>query len=87
MSGELRHGNPEEHRNDARGFDKFVWPGGLELQIYDDGSVKIGRKHATVTVSDVMNRQRGGSSWGSAHVVMQFRPTTAQDQEEETRSP
>jgi len=85
MSGELRHGNPEEHRNDARGFDKFVWPDGLELQIYDDGSVKIGRKHATVTVSDVMNRQRGGSAWGSAHVVMRFRPA-AEDQEEEPRS-
>jgi hypothetical protein len=69
-SDELRHGDPKAHRNNARGFDKFVWPDGLELQVYDDGSVKIGRKHTTVTISDVMNRQRGGSARGSAHVVM-----------------
>ncbi len=45
----------------------------LELTIYDDGRVKVGRKHAEVDVIDVMNRQRGGSNWGSAHVTARFR--------------
>jgi hypothetical protein len=82
MSELLRHGEPKVTRNDRLRFDKYLWPQGLELHVYDDGRVKIGRKHMVVEVIDVMNRQRGGSSWGSAHVIARFRPAPDQDQEE-----
>ena len=54
------------------------WPQGLELHVYDDGRVKIGRKHSVVEVIDVMNRKQGGSNWGSAHVIARFRPGSDQ---------
>jgi hypothetical protein len=84
-----RHGNPEVSRNDRLGFDKYLWPAGprwpqgLELHVYDNGRVKIGRKHSVVEVVDVMNRKRGGSSWGSAHVIARFRPAPDQDYDQE----
>lgn len=80
-SDALRHGKPEPSRNDRLGFDKYLWPDGLELHVYDDGRVKLGRKHNVVEVIDVMNRRKGGSSWGSAHVIARFRPATDQDQD------
>lgn len=51
----LRHGNPQVSRNDKYGHDKYAWPGGLELFIYDDGRVKIGRWNASAVVDMVQN--------------------------------
>jgi len=81
MSGDLRHGNPTVTRNDRLEFDKYLWPHGLELHVYDDGRVNLGRKHTVVEVIDVMNRRKGGSPWGSAHVIARFRPAPDQDRE------
>jgi|GEM_PF-4359432 len=54
MSG-LRHGHPDASRNDRWEHDKYVWPDGLELFIYDDGRVKIGRYDASVAVEYVQS--------------------------------
>lgn len=88
MSDGLRQGEPKVTRNERRGFDKYHWPpgenwsNGLELQIYDDGRVKIGGWHTSVAVVDVMNRARGNSN-ASGHVVVRFRPASDQDQDQE----
>lgn len=84
MTGELRNGEPEAERNEGRGFDKYHWPpsenwpDGLRIQIYDDGRVKIGAWHTTVTVTDVLNRGAGNSK-GSSHIVARFRPASDHD--------
>jgi hypothetical protein len=69
----IRHGQPEASRNDAYGHDKYHWPDGLELFIYDDGRVKIGGWDKTVEVIDVSNFRKGASQ-ASAHVIARFRP-------------
>jgi len=46
----LRHGHPEVSRNDTWAHDKYTWPNGLELFIYDDGRVKIGKWNAAAVV-------------------------------------
>ena len=80
-SGELQHGEPESSRNDKRGFDKYrwpaspLWPRGLEIQIYDDGRVKLGGWHTSAVVLDVSN-YRTGSSNASSHVIARFRPAS-----------
>lgn len=78
----LRHGQPKVARNDRYGFDKYTWPAGdhwpqgLELQVYDDGRVKVGGWHTSVAVRDVSNFARGETN-ASGHVIAQFEP--AQD--------
>ena len=39
---ELLHGQPRAFRRSGWNLDKYEWPGGLELLIYDDGRVKLG---------------------------------------------
>jgi hypothetical protein len=80
MTGDaVRHGEPVATRNQRRGFGKYHWdpcehwPDGLELQVYDDGRVKLGGWHTSVTVTDVSN-YAGGASRGSSHVVACFQP-------------
>jgi hypothetical protein len=83
-TSELRHGLPEHHRNDRRGFDKYRWPAGpewprgLEIAIYDDGRVKVGGWHTSVVVVDVSSF-RSGHTNASGHVVMRFQPAPAGD--------
>jgi hypothetical protein len=72
-SSELRHGRPKIVRREAWGLDKYEWPNGLELFIYDDGRVKLGQWDATVAVLDVSNF-KPGKTQGSAHVVARFEP-------------
>lgn len=81
MTGELRHGRPKASRNDQRGFDKHLWPGGLHVLIYDDGKVKLGSQHASVTVTDVHN-YREGSSAASGFVIARFVPVPEHDQDQ-----
>jgi hypothetical protein len=68
---QLRHGQPKVIRREAWGLDKYEWPSGSELFIYDDGPVKLGRWDSTVTVIDVSNFARGKSQ-ASAHIVARF---------------
>ena len=58
-TSEPRHGRPESARRDGWGLDKYIWPDGPELAIYDDGGIKIGRWGASVTVFDVSNYRPG----------------------------
>jgi hypothetical protein len=81
-SDTLHHGQPEAHRNAARGFDKYTWQDGLELTRYDDGRVKVGRWDTAVDVVDVSNHQAGASR-GSAHVIARFRPMADHDHDQE----
>ncbi|MGI5487901.1 hypothetical protein [Microtetraspora malaysiensis] len=67
----LRHGRPQVTRNDQWGHDKYDWPNGLGLFLYDDGRVKVELKDGTVIVTDVSN-YASGNSRGSAHVIAQF---------------
>ena len=85
MSGDaLHYGKPKTTRNQRRGFDKCRWdpcehwPDGLEIQIYDDGRVKVGGWHTSVEVTDVSN-YTGGASRPSGHVVARFHPEPGQD--------
>jgi hypothetical protein len=74
-SSQLRHGRPKVIRREAWGLDKYEWPNGLELFIYDDGRVKLGQWDATVSVLDVSNF-KPGKTQGSAHVVARFEPVS-----------
>ncbi len=56
MTSGLRHGHPDVSRNDKWAHDKYVWPDGLELFIYDDGRVKIGRWDASAVRSPTWTR-------------------------------
>ena len=64
VTGGLRHGHPEVTRNDKWEHDKYVWPGGLELFIYDDGRVKVGRYDASGIVEMVHSMATGVGSAG-----------------------
>jgi hypothetical protein len=68
---ERKHGIPDPTRNDTYGHDKYRWPDGLELFLYDDGRVKIGGWHKRVEVIDVSNFRKGSSN-ASAHVIARF---------------
>ena len=80
----LRHGEPESARNDKREFDKYRWPpgshwpSGLEITIYDDGRVKVGGWHTSVTVLDVSSF-RTGSTNASGHIIARFQPSPGND--------
>lgn len=69
--GRVQHGEPVAHRSDRYGHDKFFWPSGLELTVYDDGRVKLGGPYLRVSVTDVSNFAPGGSASG-AHVIAEF---------------
>lgn len=81
-NGGLRHGEPESSRRDRYGFDKYrwppgpYWPSGLEIQIYDDGRVKVGGWHTSAVVLDVSSFRAGGSN-ASSHVVVRFGSTSS----------
>jgi hypothetical protein len=75
----LRHGHPKIIRRDAWGLDKYEWSNGLELFIYDDGRVKLGRWGSTVVVTDVSNFSKGKSQ-ASAHVVVRFAELDTEDE-------
>ncbi|MEU4697414.1 hypothetical protein [Nonomuraea dietziae] len=68
---ELRHGRPRVFRREGWGLDKYEWPTGLELFVYDDGRVKLGCWDSSVAVVDVSNFAKGKSR-ASAHVVARF---------------
>ena len=76
----LVHGQPTSTRNSTRGFDKHVWPptegwpDGVTMQVYDNGRIKIGAKHATIAVDDVSTFRPGPGHHGSAHVGFRFDP-------------
>jgi hypothetical protein len=72
VTGGLRHGHPEVTRNDKWEHDKYVWPGGLELFIYDDGRVKVGRYDASGVVEMVHSYPSGKSDRASAWVQARF---------------
>ncbi len=80
----LRHGEPESSRNERRGFDKHRWPAGphwpcgLQIQIYDDGRVKVGGWHTSAVVLDVSSFGTGNSN-ASGHVVARFQPASGDD--------
>jgi hypothetical protein len=79
-AGGLRHGNPEVSRSDAYGFDKYrwsnedCWPDGLDVYIYDDGTVKVAASHTTAAVTAVRNYGEGKKSKPGGHVIVQFEP-------------
>ncbi len=79
-TSEPRHGLPESARRDGWGLDKYTWPDGLQLAIYDDGRIKIGRWGSSVAVFDVSN-YRPGKSRGSAFIIARFTDATPQDQQ------
>ncbi|KAB8186006.1 hypothetical protein [Microbispora catharanthi] len=68
---DLRHGQPQASRNDQWDHDKYDWPNGLGLFLYDDGRIKVELKDGTVAVTDVSN-YASGNSRRSAHVIAQF---------------
>jgi hypothetical protein len=72
MSNGIRHGHPEVSRNDKWEHDKYVWPSGLELFIYDDGRVKIGSWNASVAVEMVHNYGPGRTERPNAWVEARF---------------
>jgi hypothetical protein len=74
---ELRHGQPQAFRRGGWNLDKYKWPDGLELSIYDDGRVKIGQWDSSVAIHDVSNFA-AGKSRSSAHVVALFTPDGTQ---------
>ncbi|REF00317.1 hypothetical protein [Thermomonospora umbrina] len=71
MTGNPRHGSPRITRNEQWGFDKYEWPSGLALFLYDDGRVKLERLDSAVAVESV-NTYSSGKERGSAHVVARF---------------
>lgn len=77
----LRFGEPKRKRNDTYRFDKFTWPAGefwprgLEIQLYDDGRVKVGGWHTSVAVVDVRSYGSGRTN-ASGHVIARFRPAS-----------
>ena len=90
----LVHGQPTSTRNSTRGFDKHVWPptegwpDGVTMQVYDNGRIKIGAKHATIAVDDVSTFRPGPSHHGSAHSASgSTRPTPAPAAPATSRSP
>lgn len=58
-------GIPTFSRRDAYGFDKYKWDNGLELQVYDDGRVKIGRWDKAMANVEVRQYAPGGSQGSS----------------------
>jgi hypothetical protein len=72
VTGGLGHGHPEVTRNDKWEHDKYVWPGGLELFIYDDGRVKVGRYDAAIVVEMVHSYPPGKSDRANAWVQVRF---------------
>jgi hypothetical protein len=69
----FRHGQPRAFRRGGWNLDKYEWPDGLELFIYDDGRVKLGQWDSAVAVQDVSNFA-AGKSRASAQVVALFTP-------------
>jgi hypothetical protein len=70
---ELRHGQPQAFRRSGWNLDKYEWPDGLELFLYDDGRIKIGQWDSSVAIHDVSNFA-AGKLRSSAHVVALFTP-------------
>jgi hypothetical protein len=75
---EFRHGQPRAFRRSDWNLDKYEWPGGLELFIYDDGRVKLGQWDSSVVVQDVSNFA-AGKTRSSAHVVAVFTPGRSEE--------
>ena len=83
IPGALRHGRAEPERSDRYEFDKWTWPAsehwpdGLQIQVYDDGRVKVGGWRTRVEVLQVATYGAGDSK-ASSHVVARFRPAPGQ---------
>jgi hypothetical protein len=75
---EFRHGQPRAFRRSDWDLDKYEWPGGLELFIYDDGRVKLGQWDSSVVVQDVSNFA-AGKTRSSAHLVAVFTPGRSEE--------
>jgi hypothetical protein len=69
----LRYGQPRAFRHDDQQRDKYQWPQGLELSLYDDGRAKLSYQNGTVAVQDVSNIP-AGKTRSSAHVTAIFTP-------------
>jgi len=73
---QIRHGQARAFRRDDWDYDKYEWPGGLELSIYDDGRVKIEKQDSVVVVQDVSSAT-AGKPRSSGHLVARFTPAAA----------
>ncbi|MFF5265412.1 hypothetical protein ACFY4C_41570 [Actinomadura viridis] len=81
ITPDLRHGEPKVTRNDRYTFDRYEWPNGLTLFIYDDGRVKLDRLDATVTITAVNSYGSSGKERASAHVIARFEATEGDAEE------